>query len=86
MQNNHKLENIEKLCSQLHLSLNKNDGKTEVVFFGRQLHHDYLKPLKIFNKEKVPKCFTKLLGLPWLEHVIWEANKPLLQVMLSRIA
>ena len=62
MQNNHKLENIEKICSQLPLSLNKNDGKTEVVFFGRQLHHDYLKPVKVFKKEKVPKCFTKLLG------------------------
>ena len=62
MQNNNKQENIEKLCSQMHLSLNKNDGKTEVVFFGRQLHHDYLKPVKMFNKEKVPKCFTKLLG------------------------
>ena len=48
MQNNHKLENIEKLCSQLHLSLNKNDGKTEKVFYGRQLHHDYLKPVKNF--------------------------------------
>ena len=62
MQNNHKLENIEKLCTQLHLSLNKNDGKTEVVFFGRLLHHDYLKPVKSFNKKRFLNALPNFWG------------------------